>query len=298
MAEPPANLPRVYIDEHAAIHSGAEAERLLKARGDGQPALPQRGILRVDPARWQEAQRYERRTWLEKESRAFSDRNEDHRRRFDGYRALQGRRFQNAIELGCGPFTNMRLIVQNCHGRRITLLDPLLNDYLMHAHCQYRGGRLGGALHVSPFTSGSLRHVARHIRNNWRIGGLWGRAVTLVPSMIETYTPTERFDLMVVINVLEHCQDAALALERINALLQPGGLLVFHDRLYQAHQVARLLEQLVDVGHPLRVDRSVIEDFLKNSYRTLFRDLRRVQREFLGVHWDEDELYTIAEKLP
>src|SRR4029078_6672552 len=48
---------------------------------------------------------------------------------FEDYRFLP-QRLESAIELGCGPYTNIRLIT---HGReidRIVCSDPLIRDYL------------------------------------------------------------------------------------------------------------------------------------------------------------------------
>ena len=67
--------------------------------------------MKVDATRWQEAQRFERKTWMEQNLGAVDDRNEFHKQEFGGYQAIAGRTFENVIELGCGLlFTNLRLI--------------------------------------------------------------------------------------------------------------------------------------------------------------------------------------------
>jgi SAM-dependent methyltransferase len=273
--EEPKRAGPLYIDEDVTVHQGAQAAARVAAKAAAAEVDPSRGVTRVDRARWDEAQRYERTTWLRHGRRVFTDRNEYHRRRFDDYALLRGRRFARAVELGCGPFTNLRLMLERCRIDEVHLLDPLIGSYLEHPFCRYRGGRLGGLLNEHPARlAGYLRRPAAAWRsklNDLRIGGWRGRPVTLTEAMIESYAPTGAFDLVVMINVLEHCQDAQAVLERIDRILAPGGWLVFHDKLYDADRVRRLVEVLYDAGHPLRVDRTVVESFLERRFEPLMR---------------------------
>src|SRR5206468_351317 len=98
---------------------------------------PKDGVVRVPKQRWQQAQRYERETWMVANTAASDDRNSAHYGGFRGYEALRGRTFLRAIELGCGPFTNLRLIGRTCTIAQCSLLDPLIKDYLNHPHCTY-----------------------------------------------------------------------------------------------------------------------------------------------------------------
>jgi len=299
--EPTPPRKPVAIDEYIVIHEGEAAEAILHDRMAHTVVDPKRGVVRVEEDRWEEAQRYERRTWMAGRRSVFSDRNEYHAKRFAEYEVLRGRQFRRGIELGCGPFTNLRLILEHCQIRELHLLDPLLEDYLHHPFCRYQGGRLGGLLNESsarwPFY---LRHPLAAWRvkiNDARIGGLFGRPVTMTPGMIETYTPDQRFDLVVMINVLEHCRDAEAVLAQLDALLEPGGVLVFHDKLYRAEAVQRLLQMLYDAGHPLRVDRSVLDEFLGRHFTPWMRAEYTVHSEFRGVALDYAELYFIGQKL-
>lgn len=301
--EPRGPGPRLYIDENIRIHEGEEAARLLARRGPGETVDPRTGVARVDPARWEEAQRYERRTWMDRGGRrALSDRNERHRDRFAGYATLRGLRFERGIELGCGPFTNFRFILTRCHVDHVFLLDPLIPEYLSHPFCRYRGSRLGGLLHESPARLPAyLRHPLRALRskeNDFRAGGFRGRPVTLIPSTIEDFEAAEQFDLVVMINVLEHCRDAHGVLARIDGMLRPGGVFVYHDKMYEARAVERLLAVLYDAGHPLRVDHSVVDSFLEDRFTPLFRAVHPVREEFRGVRVDYGELYYIGQRNP
>lgn len=292
----------LYIDENITIHEGEDAAALLRSQTARQAVDPERGLAQVDRARWEEAQRYERRTWMENARRFASDRNEYHRERFANYAVLQGRHFQRGIELGCGPFTNLRLILEHCRIQHVHLLDPLLSAYLTHPFCKYRRGRFGGLLNENLMRLFSyLRRpgqVWRFKQNDYRVGGWSGRPAALHPTMIESFQTDQRFDLVVMINVLEHCQDALAVLAKIDEILLPGGLLVYHDKLYHAQEVQALLQRLYDAGHPLRVDRSVVDEFLNRRFRSWMRAEYWVETEFRGAPLSYAELYYIGQKQP
>jgi hypothetical protein len=256
----------LFVDEHRNIIRGQRAIELIQER-EAQPIDPEKGIIKVDQKRWQEAQRYERRTWMEGLA-TMSDRNEHHDLNFNRYEALSGRSFASAIELGCGPFTNMRKILTRCSIGEIHLLDPLASDYLEHPFCRYRGKKLGGVTKTSliPWSSkGGLKHPLRfykHKWNEWQIGGLSGRPITLHTSSIEDFSPPQTYDLSVMINVIEHCLDIEKIFSRILEMTTPGSHFVFADKIYIAKVEAETATYQFDAGHPLRVDYSVIRSFL------------------------------------
>ncbi len=290
----------LYVDEHVVVRQDDEAAALVAARAAEVVVTPGKGVVRVPESRWEEAQRYERRTWMQHGRRAASDRNEYHRERFAGYAAIRGRHFRRAIELGCGPHTNIRFILPQCAVDDVHLLDPLAADYVKHPFCRYSGARLGGLLSERPARwPVYARHPAAALGAVWndlRVGGLAGRPVTVVPDSIERYSSAEPFDLVILVNVLEHCQDAERVLEVIDEILAPGGVLVYHDRMYESEGVRELVERVYDAGHPLRVDHAVVDGFLANSYRTLMRAEYAAASEVRGLRFDYKEVYVIAER--
>lgn len=263
----------VFVDRDVRVHHGEAARTLLEETNDLRFYEAGRGVVRVDERRWSDAQRYERKTWMELGLRQSDDRNREHVARFGGYEALRGRTFQRAIELGCGPFTNMRLILEIAEVDEVHLLDPLVLDYVEHPLCRYRGGRLGGlpgpVTLLRLLTSGNPFRKAREIASAVRVGGFSGRPVVLEPSTIEEFMTDRRFDLVVMINVIEHCRDLNGVLEKIDRLLEPGGVFVFHDRLWNPDALESTLETLYDAGHPLRVGRGVVTDYLETRFEAL-----------------------------
>lgn len=262
-----------YVDENRRVTRGKDALELIKARKHDN-VDPEKGVTKVDDKRWQEAQRYERRTWMEGIA-AISDRNEDHEQRFDQYDALRGIHFGSAIELGCGPFTNLRKILSYSTIDDIHLLDPLSGDYLNHPFCRYKDRRLGGILKTSliPWTKkGGLKHPLRFYKHKWdelKIGGLSGRPITLHQTGIEDFSPPQTYDLCVMINVIEHCKDIDQIFANILKMTRPGSYFVFADKAYYAKEEEEYSSHNFDAGHPLRVDYSIIRDFIKENFEPI-----------------------------
>ena len=258
--------PAIFVDEHRNIHQGDRALELIAERE--RPQIdPHCGIVKVSRNRWMEAQRYEQRTWMEGRA-STSDRNEQHAEFFANYATLSGKQFGRAIELGCGPFTNMRKVLRVCHCGDVELLDPLIDSYLAHPFCRYARRTMGGLL-AKPFLPitrrGGLKNPLKFILQkyeSWVVGGLKGRPIKLHNSSIEDFSPQQIYDLCVMINVLEHCQDADAILAKILRITAPGGYFVFADKIYSASQEAETLSRHFDAGHPLKVDYSVIREFL------------------------------------
>jgi SAM-dependent methyltransferase len=290
---------QIFIDGDTRVFEGEEAAARLAQRNDGRFYEPDRGVARVDHERWLEAQRYERKTWMEHNRSALDDRNRQHLERFFGYRALAGRHFERAIELGCGPFTNLRLILQVASAGRIHLLDPLVRDYVDHPLCRFRGGRLGG-LRLPPLASllalRTPRVALSELAGALRAGGVLGRPVQLEATSIEDFRTEQRFDLVVMINVIEHCRDVDAVLRKVDEILLPGGTFVFHDKFMSPAGVRATLEDVYDAGHPIRIQRGVVDAFLEPRFHLEFRAEFRDVDEFGGLQFDTTSVYFVGRR--
>jgi SAM-dependent methyltransferase len=224
----------LFIDKEVTELRGQEA--LLKIQEKGRNRVVTNfGVTQVNEDRWKEAQYYERRTWMNLHRHVNSDHNQENLQDLDNCSFLKGMTFSSIIELGCGPFTNLRLILPMIVANQITLLDPLLNEYLTHPHCSYLGGYL------------------------------YGHIINCVALPIEEYQTTKKFDLVIMINVLPHCKDAYKVIGTIDNLLNPGGMLVFHEPCVNMN----ILPHLYDAGHPLAVTYKFLMDFL-NGFETVY----------------------------
>ncbi len=291
------SAPRLFVDADVNVHRGKDAATRLERQNDARYYEAGRGVVRIDSERWAEAQRYERKTWMELNLRANDDHNRRHLARFGGYEALRDRSFRRGIELGCGPFTNMRLILGLAEIHDIHLLDPLVRHYVNHPLCRYHGSRFGGIPRLSALgrllRAGQLREIA----NGVRIGGLRGRPVTLEASTAEDFETPHRFDLAVMINVIEHCRDLNRIIATIDRILEPGGTFVFNDRGWDPPDLERSLDQLYDAGHPLRVGRPVLEEWLASRFDPVFRtDVAENEEVVPGIRLSRTAIYFIGRK--
>ena len=239
------NIAPTFIGEDHKMYTGREAVFQLKAKNDERYLEEKKGIVEVDMERWKEAQGYEHLFWMEGDGlHSVEDRNREHEIHFGNYAVIQSQYFSNAIELGCGPFTNMIRILNHVRCKKITLLDPLINEYLTHPNCTYKHKRLGKWL---------------------------GKKVETVAEPIESFSSNQVYDLVVVINVLEHCFSALKIFDRVISLVAPNGVLVFHDKLIPDSQIYEFVTNIYDSGHPLRVAKSLILRFLFENYDELFQ---------------------------
>ncbi|MFO1353049.1 MAG: methyltransferase domain-containing protein [Gammaproteobacteria bacterium] len=291
----------LFVGDDLRIHSGSDAEVALRTMSDARFVVAGEGIPRVPKARWLVAQRYEKTTWMEVGAHADDDRNHEHARHFDEYAALHRKTYARALEVGCGPFTNLRLIANVCRIDACTLLDPLLNEYLHHRHCTYRHGFLEtGATRWQDWLGRRAwgryaRAMLRRVQPRLLHTGVTIDARLAIP--FEEMPAREPYDLTVMINVLEHCFDAPKIFARLLELSRPGAVLVFHDKLFRAHAVERQAARRFDAGHPLRVDATLLRAFLFDHYRPLHERYVEVEDGYAGVDLSEQGIYFIGERI-
>lgn len=211
----------IFVDENIRVLRGEDARRALADTNDAAYYDPGYGIPRVPMDRWRTAQVCESHHWFHYEARVADDRNFAHQRAFDDYSLLKHQQFAHAIEVGCGPFTNLRLIARVAHIRRCTLLDPCLERYLSHRNRYYDRSRL-----YTPPSRAWLPRVWRLAPNTMRAICPLVRWTVPVSSLIsedaESLALGEQADLVVMINVLEHCRDAGAALDAVRRSIRAG----------------------------------------------------------------------------
>lgn len=86
---------------------------------------------------------------------------------------------------------------------------------------------------------------------------------------------TNSFDLVIVINVLDHVRDAIACLAEMCRITAPGGYLVFGQELSNEEDLEKLAIALAphgmteDIGHPIRLHHTHLDDALKNTFEPL-----------------------------
>lgn len=228
-------------------HVRRTADQYGVALDDKRYYDPENGTIAVDPERWLAAQERERWTWFDHCPNISDDRSGEHAAGFDNYSALP-EKLGDVIEVGCGPFTQLRSIITGRSTDRIVLSDPLLTTYLNHPHCSYRHGIL------------------------------CGRSVETWPQALEDIDSTETFDLAVCTNVLEHVRDAPVFLDNLFHLLRLHGLLVFGERVHDNFDPSLIF----DLPHPIKVKRRFLERFFGRFFKTVYRAERDSQSSMPG----------------
>ena len=183
-------------------------------------------ITKVTPARWQQAQEWEREI-----SKRIAAKGDDYNMwwavRFDGYKVLKGLHFENVLEVGCGPCTNSRLILPLIKHINLYLEDPLLAQYITASN---------------PVAALPARHL-------------------LLP-LEHLILDDASVNLVICINVLDHVQDAEKCMERMTRVLAPGGILIIGQDLSNAEDYKLCPSSWTDVGHPIKLDRAFFDDRL------------------------------------
>jgi ubiquinone/menaquinone biosynthesis C-methylase UbiE len=212
---------------------------------------------KVSVVRWQQAQRWEAELWDETQRvrarygkniiwrilRSLrlvqryrgNDWNTWWRDRFDGYRFLPPR-VGDAIEVGCGPYTNMRYVLEACRPERLVLSDPLIERY---RHYQLT------------FLSEVQHQPWCQLDNN---------------PLENLPFAAHRFDLVVMINVLDHVQDAHACMQSVLRILRPSGWLILGQDLTNEADLAVLAQDPGLVGHPIKLSAEWFDPYLRKSF--------------------------------
>jgi len=221
-------------------------------------------IRHVSWKRWEDAQLWELSEWREWSRRAKLNRltlgllgrvigrqeqwgedgddwNTWWRDQFEGYAAVPAQ-IDELIELGCGPFTNTRLLLKGRTVRRVICSDPLAREYVR-------------------FQRGWL---AQQYRN----------ASVLIDDHPVEECPyrDESFDVVLMINVLDHVRDADLCLKNASRIVRQGGLLLLGQDLTDEEDLRKTAN---DTGHPIKLDAEAIEPHLGPFDPILSRQLGR-----------------------
>lgn len=258
------NVEYKYVDESGVVYTGREASDRL-SQGSDEKYITSEGILTVDRQRWEAAQRYELSEWLVRASFANDDRNYFHKSTFEDYASLDFKdSIESFVELGCGPFTNARVILQKFPNvKDITLVDPLADQYMSnHNNCTYKDSRLEG------------------------------KSVKVISKPIEDLEQDKKYDMVVMINVLEHCFDIPAILEKVNNILSENGCFIYADVQFDKEVVDRLAKTKYNAGHPIRITKEYMNNYLETNYTTLFSKV--IPEEVAGETCEE--IYFIGRK--
>jgi SAM-dependent methyltransferase len=164
-----------------------------------------------------------------------TDYNEWWKERFEDYRFLPSH-LEQAIEVGCGPYTNVRLMLERTRFDHLVLSDPLIRSY-------------------ARYDLTLVSELARDPR------------CTLDDHPLEELPFNDhRFDLAVMINVLDHVRDARACMRNLLRVLKPGGIVIIGQELTSADDLARIDADPGRIGHPVTLDADWFAPFLKPAF--------------------------------
>lgn len=163
-------------------------------------------------------------------------------RQFNNYDFLP-RHVLNYIEVGCGPFTNTRLIFRGMTADHVVCSDPLAREYAK-------------------------------LRSTWLSRASRGGQILLDDHPLEE-CPFARdyFDVVVMINVLDHVRDADACLKIATGLVKPGGHIIIGQDLTDEQDLRQFPAD--DVGHPIRLAAADVEAHLRGFAPVINRTLTR-----------------------
>lgn len=239
---------------------------------------PDYGVSYVTYERWQTAQMAELRLWVQNIN-GSTDRNDWHLASFNYYRplvtAFQAENNQaspihlgHVLEMASGPYTQLKTILSatNATVSSITLLEPLILQYQQNVSgCTYKDNTLNGR----------------------RVNYLVGR--------IEDFQAAEVYDTVIMINGIEHCQDAISVLYNLYMSIKPGGYVIWSESAFDSYDGLpySVYNDVLDfVFHPIRLK----SDFFKWFFGTHFENIFFVEYPNHTSEASYKEFYFIGRK--
>lgn len=217
---------------------------------------PDFGVVRVSKQRWLQAQRAELALW-ESLPNLDNDRTAHHSEQFLQYQDLDSKHLGHVLEIASGPFTQLSFLLdhRNISFDSITLLDPMIMEYVKLPNCAY--------------STGSLRN----------------RPVSFITAGGEMIRGGESYDTVIMINGIEHCQDAIQVLHNVYFSLKPGGVLILSESFYDTYEAKPYLlhESILDfIFHPIRLRKSLFDKYLNHFERIMYRETDQNEIYFIG----------------
>lgn len=237
----------------------------------------QRIVTKTSIMRWNQAQQWELNHWRKLDERAsqkkggirgllqlipgnpqqrlkLNDWNDWWFEQFDQYSFLP-RKMKKLIELGSGPYTNARLISQECDIEQVVCTDPLALEYT-------------------------------NFDNGWLANSFRTRRIMVVCHPMESSPfPDRLFDCVIVINVLDHVHNAEACLKEAIRLTCDRGILILGQDLTNEEDMEKP-ENMFDIGHPIRLKHDWLDRILLNEFESLiYKILSREQGRDPNYHY-------------
>lgn len=178
-------------------------------------------------------------------------------KQFDNYSVLP-KHFEKSLEVGSGPYSNMRIVSQLVNVKEMYFTDPL-----MHLFTAFR------MTWISDMAAKKKIHVST------------GKAEQID-------FPDQSFDLVVCNNVLDHVENAEQCLSEMHRVLKPGGYIIFGQELTNNEDL-KVPSWRDDQGHPIKLHETFLDEFFEKSFdaslkKILPREQSRVPHHNYGTY--------------
>lgn len=227
--------------------------------------LERETIVDISQERWKTAQKFEL-EFAQNTIGSDDDWNLWWMKKYSNYSFLEGKEFQNVLEVGCGPHTNVRYILPKITVGKIWLEDPLIQYYITHYLTQ------------CPSTVDTIKSLikkpSKKVNFCLEIFSNLSYSVDLSSAKLEDLPYKDgQMDLIVCINVLDHVNNYESCISEMSRLLKSGGILILGQDLTNAEDLVNCPETVSDIGHPIKVDHALIDNSLSRSFDTLSRKI-------------------------
>jgi SAM-dependent methyltransferase len=223
----------------------------------------QHNILHVDSRRWQQAQQFEF-EFAQVGVWKGDDWNKWWCSQFNCYSEIAGREFKSVLEVGCGPHTNLRLIVPLIKCQHLYFEDPLIQFYLSTGILPQRGLLRRARQFIgarSRMVNGLTKFV---VSREWQ--------VDVSSSKLEELPyKSGVMDLAVCINVLDHVNDLQECISELTRVIKQGGVIIVGQDLSNEDDLVRAPESYEDIGHPMKMDEQILDAMLLNGFEYISR---------------------------
>jgi len=258
---------------------------------------PSYGTAVVPKALWSAAQAAEAALWARvakwERSSSSNDRAVEHWKAFANFASLPSSfNLGRTIEVGAGPWTQLKGILyvrSDLQVSEFTVWEPGAKRYMNEVDsCSYKSG--DKLLKWDAQTE--ERYHSFPVVVNSDGGELLAASSSFSSSALlknkdkQQQQQQQQYDTLISINVLEHVQNAFEYLTGLYLALRSGGLLILHERYYNADTIVD-----GDNYHPVRVTKHVLDHFL-SGFEVLFNNCSASYEQRVG----EQGYYVIARK--
>jgi trans-aconitate methyltransferase len=201
--------------------------------------------------RWRIAQFFEIRWWnaylKKKDPASYMTWKQAYWRDFLRKSNIHPQKGQSILDAGCGP-AGIFTILDDLHP---DALDPLLEQYEQLPHFSI---------------------------NDWP-------GTRFFVGDLESYSTDKKYDLIFCLNAINHVKDLPLCLDRLTALLQPGGTLVVSIDTHNYQWIKKVLRRIPgDILHPHQYDLEEYKKMLSSRGFTIEESIL-VKKEYIFNYW-------------